>query len=431
MCFYGVPGIRSTRHGSFLAGSSGPHTSPRQAYELNQESSAPIPRFVPFAYGFRPFFLLAGWFAVLGMGAWLWLYDAGGAWAAGLPIAQWHGHEMMFGFVVAAIAGFMLTAVPSWTGTRGFGGWPLVLLTGLWLAGRIAFALSGLIPFAVVAVVELAFLPAVAAFLAPPLLRSRNRNSLLLMVLLALWAADAAFMLGLYRADPSLAGAALRFALNLVLLLITVIGGRIVPAFTANGLRLRGIMVRMRSAVALERVVVAAMILMVLVDAVWPASMPAGGIALAAGLAHAWRLAGWNGHRTLRDPIVWVLHVAYAWLPLGLLLKAAWLLGDLAWAAFWMHALSAGSAASMILAVMSRAALGHTGRPLRAAPAMAWSYLLLAIAAAIRVFGVVWLPLGYRTTVLVAGVVWMAAFLIYVTIYTPILVSPRVDSKPG
>jgi uncharacterized protein involved in response to NO len=251
------------------------------------------------------------------------------------------------------------------------------------------------------------------------------------MVLLALWAADTAFMLGLYRVDPSLAGAALRFALNLVLLLITVIGGRIVPAFTANALRLRGATVRMRSIAALERIVIAAMILVVLVDAVWPASRSAGGIALAAGLAHGWRLAGWNGHRTLRDPIVWVLHVAYAWLPLGLLLKAAWLLGDFGWAAFWMHALSAGAAASMILAVMSRAALGHTGRPLRAAPAMAWAYVLLALAAAVRVFGILWLPGGYGTTILVAGVVWMAAFLIYVTIYTPILVSRRADSKPG
>jgi uncharacterized protein involved in response to NO len=398
---------------------------------MNQEFSVTMPRFVPFAYGFRPFFLLAGWFALLGMGAWLWLYDSAGVWQGGLPISQWHGHEMMSGFIVAAVAGFMLTAVPSWTGTRGFGGWPLVLLTGTWLAGRVAFALSGLLPFAVLAVIELAFLPAVAAFLAPPLLRSRNRNSLLLMVLLALWAADAAFMLGLYRVDPSLAGAALRFALNLVLLLITVIGGRIVPAFTANALRLRGVPFRMRNIPVLERGVVIAMILMVLVDTQWPATALSGGIALAAGLAQGWRLAGWSGHKALHDPIVWVLHIAYAWLPLGLLLKAAWLLGGFEWAAFWMHALSAGAAASMILAVMSRAALGHTGRPLSVAPVMALSYVLLAIAAAVRVFGVVWLPLGYRASILVAGVVWMAAFLIYVSVYTPILLSPRVDSKPG
>lgn len=390
-----------------------------------------MPRFVPFAYGFRPFFLLAGWFALLATGAWLWLHPSAGAWSESLPASQWHGHEMTFGFIVAAIAGFMLTAVPSWTGKRGFGGWPLVFLTLAWLAGRIAIAVSEAIPFAALAAIELAFLPAVAVLVAPPLLRSRNRNTPLLLVLSGLWAADGVFLLGFYRGDPALAGAALRFALNLVLLLITVIGGRIVPAFTANTLRLRGMKVSMRSIVALERAVVGVMIALLLVDALWPATALAAGVALAAGLAQAWRLAGWNGHKTLHDPIVWVLHVAYAWLPLGLLLKAAWLLGDFAWAGFWMHALSAGAAGSMILAVMSRAALGHTGRPLRVAPAMAWSYLLVAGATAIRVFGPVWLPFAYRTTILAAGAVWMAAFLIFVVIYTPILLQPRVDAKPG
>ena len=392
-----------------------------------------MPPFVPFAYGYRPFFLLAGWFAVLGMGAWLWLwlYPSAGAGSGGLPVSQWHGHEMMFGFILAAITGFMLTAVPSWTGKRGFGGWPLVLLTLIWLAGRIAMAASGLLPLVALAAIELAFLPALGVLIAPPLLRARNRNTPLLLVLLALWAADGAFLLGHHRADPALAGAALRFALNLVLVLITVIGGRIVPAFTTNALRLRGVTVRMRSSAPLERAVIGAMIALLLVDALWPAKPLAGGVALAAGLAQSWRLAGWNGHRTLHDPIVWVLHVAYAWLPLGLLLKAAWLLGGFAWAGFWMHALSAGAAASMILAVMSRAALGHTGRPLRVAPAMAWSYLLVAAAATLRVFGPVWLPLSYRATILVAGALWLAAFLIYVTIYTPILLRPRVDGKPG
>lgn len=388
-------------------------------------------RYVPFAYGFRPFFLLAGWFALLGMGAWLWLHQSADAWSGNLPVSQWHGHEMMFGFIVAAITGFMLTAVPSWTGSRGFGGWPLLLLTVVWLAGRVTMAVSGTLPFAALAAIELAFLPALAVLVAPPLLRARNRNTPLLLVLLALWAADAAFLLGLHRSDPALASAALRFALNLVLLLITVIGGRIVPAFTANALRQRGIEFRMRSIAPLERAVIVVMIALLLVDALWPSTALAGGVALAAGLAQGWRLAGWNGHRTLHDPIVWVLHVAYAWLSLGLLLKAAWLLGGFAWASFWMHALSAGAAASMILAVMSRAALGHTGRPLRVAPAMTWSYLLLAAAAAVRVFGPVWLPFDYRTTIAAAAVLWLAALLIYVAIYTPILLQPRVDAKAG
>lgn len=386
---------------------------------------------VLFSYGFRPFFLLAGWFAAVGLGGWLWLYDNAAAWTGALPASQWHGHEMLFGFVAAAIAGFMLTAVPSWTASRGFGGWPLVALTLLWLAGRIAFALAGALPFWLVALAELAFLPALAALIAPALLRAHNRNTPLLAVLLALWAADAVFMLGLYRADPVLAGAALRFSLNLVLLLITVIGGRIVPAFTANALNRRGIEARMRSLPALEVVVIAAMVAVVLVDLAVPGSAWAGWVALIAGLAQAWRLAGWNGHRTLAEPIVWVLHLAYAWLPVGLLLKAAFLLGGYAWGAFWMHALGAGTAAMMILAVMSRASLGHTGRPLRVAPVMALSYLLVALGAALRVFGPAVLPLAYTTTIFLAGVLWIAGFFIFAAVYTPILMRPRADGKPG
>jgi uncharacterized protein involved in response to NO len=392
--------------------------------------SIPV-RLVPFAYGFRPFFLLAGWFAVLGMGAWLWLYTAGLAWPGGLPTYLWHGHEMLFGFVAAAIAGFMLTAVPSWTGSRGFAGLPLVVLTGIWLLGRMAVAASGVIPFAALAVIELSFLPGLALLVAPPLLRSRNRNTPLLLILLALWTADAVFLLGIHLDDPTLSVGALHFALNLVLLLITVIGGRIVPAFTTNALRQRGADARLLRITVLERLVIGAMAAMLVIDIFIPRSSYAGVVALIAGLGHGWRLAGWKGHRTLGEPIVWVLHLAYAWLPLGLLLKAAWLLGGFAWAAFWLHSLGIGVAATMILAVMSRASLGHTGRPLKAAPAMAWSYLLVVLAAAVRVFGPVVLPLGYNETIVLAGALWIGAFLIYSVVYTPILVLPRVDSRPG
>ncbi|MEJ8566034.1 NnrS family protein [Elongatibacter sediminis] len=386
---------------------------------------------VLFSYGFRPFFMLAGWFALVGIGAWLWLYTGGFAWAPGLPTSQWHAHEMLFGFVVSAIAGFMLTAVPSWTSSRGFAGWPLVVLTVLWVAGRLAMAYAGLLPFALVAVAELLFLPAVAALLAPPLLRSRNRNTPLLFVLLALWSADIVFMLALQRGDAALAGSAVRFALNLVLLLITVIGGRIVPAFTANALRARGVTLRMRSHALLERAVIALMVLVVITDLVRPGGTVAGWVAAVAGLLQLVRMSGWNGHRTLRDPIVWVLHAGYVWIPAGLLLKAAALLGGFAWAAFWLHALGAGAAAVMILAVMSRASLGHTGRALKVGPAMAVSYLLLIFAVMVRVFGPAVSGWSYATVVQVAGGLWLAAFSIFAAIYTPMFLAPRVDGKSG
>lgn len=388
-------------------------------------------RFVPFAYGFRPFFLLAGWFAVAAIGLWLWLYPGrSGPWEL-LPVQLWHGHEMLFGFVGAAIAGFMLTAVPSWTGDRGFAGLPLTGLTVLWLAGRVAMYAGDALPFWLMAAAELAFLPVLAALLAPPLLRATNRNTPLLFVLLVLWSADAVFVYALAIGDPGLANTALRAALNLILLLVTVIGGRIVPAFTANALRRRGETVSLRASHDLDRFVIATMAVAIPADILWPQGMPAGLVALAAGLAQAARLAGWQGWRTRGEPIVWILHAAYLWLPVGLLLKAGWWLAGWPWAAHWLHALGAGAAATMILAVMTRASLGHTGRELRVGPPVTVAYVALLAAVIVRVFGPAWLPLPYTGTVALAGALWLAAFALYAVVYTPILVRPRADGKPG
>jgi uncharacterized protein involved in response to NO len=391
----------------------------------------PAKRLVPFAYGFRPFFLLAGLFAAVAVTAWLWMYGAGVVADSRVPPPYWHGHEMIFGFIGAAIAGFLLTAVPSWTGSRGFSGWPLVLLTVLWLAGRIAFGLGGQVPFALLAVAELAFLPAVMLFVAPSLIRSGNRNTPLLAVLFAFWAMDALFLYGLATGKPASSGMALRGALGLVLLLITVIGGRIVPAFTRNALRQAGSDAAMRSNALVEKLVVPAMLGYAVVDMLVPAGAVTAWAAAVVALLQAWRLAGWQGLRTGSQPIVAILHVAYLWLPIGLALKAAFLLGGFAWAAYWQHALGAGAAGSMILAVMTRAALGHTGRPLRAHPVTVVAYGLLTAAVAVRVFGPGLWPGQYVAVVMTAGTLWLLAFLLYAVVYAPILMMPRADGKPG
>jgi uncharacterized protein involved in response to NO len=389
------------------------------------------PRFVPFAYGFRPFFLAAGWYALIAIAVWASVYSLGISPFGPLPPYLWHGHEMLFGFVTAAIAGFMLTAVPSWTGDRGFAGWPLVVLTMVWLAGRLAVGAAGWIPLPVLAVAELAFLPALAATLARSLLRTPNRNRPLLLVLLVLWATDAAFVYALWNGDTILAGAALRTALNIVLLLVTVIGGRIVPSFTSNALRKRGIDVDVRVQLAIERLVIGGMITLVAADLIAPRHWVTASIAAAVAAVHAWRMLGWRGMHIVAEPIVWVLHAAYAWLPIGLALKAVHLLTAVGWAAHWMHALSVGAAATMILAVTTRAALGHTGRPLTVGRAIAVSYVLLVAAATVRVFGPGLLPFPYHWTVGIASLLWIAAFLIFAVIYTPILIGPRADGKPG
>jgi uncharacterized protein involved in response to NO len=209
-----------------------------------------------------------------------------------------------------------------------------------------------------------------------------------------------------------------------------VIGGRIVPAFTASGLKPHGVTLA-PSKPLLERLTVGLMILIAAVDIAAPDTAAAGGLALAASAAHLARLSRWQPAKTWREPIVWVLHLGYAWIPLGLALKAVALLDGAAFAAFWLHALTVGALATLILAVMTRAALGHTGRPITASVPITAAYLLLGAAAAIRVFGLALIGGAYPAVILLAASLWTAAFALFTGVYTPILIGPRADGKPG
>ena len=393
--------------------------------------NSPPTAFALFAYGFRPFFLAAGVYALLALIAWLWIYTTGVQPLPNQPAQLWHGHEMLYGFIGAAIAGFLLTAVPSWTGARGFAGTPLILLAALWLAGRLAFAAAAVLPPAFVAACELAFIPALGCLLAPPLLRARNRNSPLLLVLAGIWLTDVVFLYALMRDDVLLARTTLLVAIDIVLLLVTVIGGRIVPAFTANALRARGRATDLRSSRWTDGIVIGAMIAIVLVDVIAPWHPVAGAVAAVAAIAHAARLIGWRSWRTLDEPLVWSLHLAYAWLAVGLAMKALYLAANVAWAALWLHALTIGVAAAMILAVMTRASLGHTGRPLSASRLIGGAYILLSLAAVMRVFAPPLAPGAYQWSVMVAGTLWICAFAVFIVVYTPILLRSRIDGRQG
>lgn len=396
----------------------------------SQDSIKP-PALALFAYGFRPFFLAAGVYALLGLIAWLWIYAMGLHPLPSQPAQFWHGHEMLYGFIGAAIAGFLLTAVPSWTSARGFAGTPLILLAALWLIGRLAFAAAAVLPLVIVSVCELAFIPALAGLLAPPLLRARNRNSPLLLVLASIWLTDVVFLYALMRDDVLLARTTLIVAIDIVLLLVTVIGGRIVPAFTASALRARGLAANLRTSRWTDGIVIAAMIAVVFVDIIAPWHRVAGAVAAVAAIAHAWRLSGWRSWRAFDQPLVWSLHLAYAWLSAGLAMKALYLAGNVAWAAHWLHALTIGVAAAMILAVMTRASLGHTGRPLHASRLIGCAYIVLSLAAVVRVFAPPLAPSAYQPSVMAAGMLWICAFAIFIVVYTPILLRPRVDGRQG
>lgn len=405
------------------------HTSPPGNVPLPEHSSAR--RCALFEYGFRPFFLLCGAYALIMIPWWMYRFAHSSVSFGGLPAIYWHAHEMIFGFVMAAIAGFLLTAVPSWTGERGFAGWPLMIAAALWAAGRVAMSAAGATPFWLLAVAELALVPCLLALLAPPILRTRNRNLPVLAVLVVLWLIDAAFVVGVARGDTLLAAGAMRLAIDFALVLVTIIGGRIVPTFTASALRRRGETVSTITRKPLEYVVIGLMIAIAIVDIFAAQAWLSGVLAALAALAQAMRLAGWRSFRTGGEPILWVMHLAYAWIPLGLALKACALLGDFTWASKWEHALGAGALATMILAVMTRVALGHTGRALSVSRVIAVAYLLLTCATLLRVFGIALFPEHYLLTLTVAGIAWMLAFGIFLVVYAPILWWPRADGKPG
>jgi uncharacterized protein involved in response to NO len=380
------------------------------------------------SHGFRPFFLLAASYAVAALVALV----AGlvlGVWpAAALPPVRWHGHEMLFGFVAAAIAGFLLTAVPTWTNRPPVAGGALAVLAAIWLAGRVVMMPGLGLQNTPVVLLDALFFPALGVAVGASLVPARNyRNWLFLAILVLFTAADLVFLCTHLGWLEPLPFDPLRLVANLVMLMIALIGGRIVPLFTRNALLRNRMTVGIAQRPWLERATFAALIGVVLLDIVRADGAAAGVLAAIAAALLATRLAHWHGHRTLQITIAWILHVGYAWLVLALALKSVWLLAAEPWAAYWLHALTAGAFGTMVLGVMTRVALGHSGRPLVVPPAITVAYLLVIGGALLRVAGPALLPTYYLPLVTVAMVCWTSAFLIFVAVYLPILIKPRVD----
>ena len=387
--------------------------------------------FALFDQGLRPFFLMAGLWAPAGVALWLAALAGLGLPEGPLPMARWHAHEMLAGFVGAAVTGFLLTAVPNWTGEAPCAGRPLLLLAGLFLAGRLALLPGSPVPIGLAAPLALAALPAALLMLAPAVWKARRvRFAGPPLLALLVWTGDLLMLgeaAGWWPGATWAAGQLLM--LDVALLLVGLIGGRIISAFTRNALGKAGRPVEMQPLPGVDAASIAALAVMAPVDLVVPGGMLAGIVAAVAAVLVALRLSRWYGLRTLDQPILWVLHLAYAFLPLSLAVKAAWLLAGAPWASAWLHLQGAGALALMILAVMTRATLGHTGRPLVAAPATVAAYALLALAAVVRGF---WPALGGGVgTLAVAGALWIAAFVLFLAVHAPMLLMPRVDGKPG
>lgn len=396
---------------------------------MSAETAHTRPRTAFLSYGFRPFFLLAAAWAVIALVVLLAAFRAG-AWPADAPpFARWHGHEMLFGFVGAAVAGFLLTAVPTWTSSRPVSGGRLAALAVIWLAGRAVMSPWLGVHDTPLVLVDALFFPAVAVAIGAALIAARNYRNFQFMLLLAvLTVADLLFHavpLGWLRPLPF---DALRLAVNVVMLMIGVIGGRIVPLFTRSALLREGVQTRMAPLPWLERMSTAALAAVLIVDVAAPDGTLAGVIALLAAVLLGARLSRWHGHRTLGMPIVWILHAGYAWVAVALALKAGWLLLGAVWAVNWLHALTAGAFGTMVLGVMTRVALGHSGRPLVVARSITVAYVLVIAGAAIRVAAPALAPAAYVDGLTVAMALWAGAFAIFLAKYVTILVAPRVDA---
>jgi uncharacterized protein involved in response to NO len=324
-----------------------------------------------------------------------------------------------------------LTAVPNWTGTLPLSGPPLILLVAVWLAGRVAMLAAGLLGPAVTGLIDVAFLPLLGVSAARQLVvKPAPRNFMLLGILTAMVGANVTYHLAAAGVGAGAELGALRFALMLLVLLIAIIGGRVIPAFTHNWLHLNRASARMpQRFVWLDATSIVGVALLVVLQLLPAPDWVAGCIALLAALANGARLLLWHGTPTWRAPIVFILHVGYAWLVIGLLLTGTAALTSGLPSIPAEHAFGAGAVATMIMAIMTRASLGHTGRAIVAPRGIVLAYGLLTLAAFLRVFGVQVAPALYAEVLLTAAVAWMAAFALFVGVYVSILTAPRISSR--
>ncbi|MES9868962.1 MAG: NnrS family protein [Sedimenticola sp.] len=381
---------------------------------------------VVLALGFRPFFLLAGLSAALLMGLWL------AFWGGSLPTDAyygsigWHSHEMLFGYTTAVAGGFLLTAVRNWTGVNTPMGRPLGILVALWLVGRLAGLLSGMLPGWLIALADMLFLPALAMSIKPALWMGQQKvNRIFVPLLLAMALANLLTHLqALGIANTGAAGTDMM--LQLVMLLVLIITGRIIPAFTGGALPLA----RPKRYPSMETATPILVCTLIVIQLLFPAPWLLGAVSFAIAVTQAIRFSGWHHPNAWRIPILWVLYSGFIWIIIGFLMLGLAPL-ELFPANHAKHALTVGGIGVLTLGMMSRVSLGHTGRPIISSALVNLSFLLLNIGVAIRVFAPIIAPAQYTAWIHLSGGVWTLCFLVFFLSYLPILTKPRIDGRPG
>ena len=395
---------------------------------LNDPNKKPDSAVPLLQLGFRPFFLLAGLSASLLILIWGLYFSKGGPVTA-YGSVNWHGHEMIFGFVVAVVAGFLLTAVKNWTGRQTANGTALLLLVILWLLARVLPFFPDSLPYGLLALVDLAFLPAVAATLTPLLIKTRNyRNLIFIGLLLMLAAANVVFHLGMTGNIEYGQRYALYAAVYMILLLVSIMGGRVIPFFIERGL---GGEFQRRSHPAIDNGANIILLLLGILHTAGVTGLAMIIIALIATGFHFIRLAGWYGKGVWSVPLLWVLVLAYGWIVVGLFLLALSLAGLFA-VSLALHALTIGGIGLMTMGMMVRVSMGHSGRELFAPAMIPAAFAALNVVVLVRVILPLLLPAeSYPSLVLVSALVWAVAFAVFVFRMSPVYLTPRVDGRPG
>ncbi|MCY4312739.1 MAG: NnrS family protein [Gammaproteobacteria bacterium] len=377
--------------------------------------------------GFRPFFLLAGLWAVLGMGLWLLVLAGGLAPPGALDPLSWHAHEALYGYLGAVLAGFLLTAMPNWTGRPPMSGWPLAALAALWILGRVAILVSEWLSMAIVALIDLSCLVALGGYAMHQVVVSRNwRNLVVVAMVGTLVAGNSLFHWEVAKDVHAVSGYGLRIGLAAMVMMISVIGGRIVPAFTRNWLAAHG-GGNPAEFGRFDGLVLALTLFALTAWVAFPHAPGTGFLLLVSGLAQVVRLCRWRGQETTREPLLWILHVGYAFVPLGMLgVGGAILWPESISSTAVRHLWLAGAIGVMTLAVMTRATLGHTGRALTAGMGTTVIYLLVIASVFARVAAGA-LP-GYQTALwTLAATLWCSGFVGFVFLYGWFLVSPSKE----
>ncbi len=387
-----------------------------------------MPKTHPFmSYAFRPFFLLNGLFAIATISVWLMALHGIGLAPIPATMLYWHGHEMVVGFAMAAMAGFVLTAVATWTDRSPLQGKLLGMLVFSWLLGRLAMMAATQLPYWVIASIDTIF-PFLLAFLVGREVvgGGSRRNYPIVGIITILAVLNLLYHLGAIQMLAGMDRLALFLMIHLILLMITVIAGRIIPNFTANWLRAKGDERLPENHPLTDGITVVATLATGVSVSLTPFGPVTGILALVAALSHAVRLARWRGLATTSEPLLFVLHVAYLWLPVGYALMALAAFGLVFPATAALHALTMGAIGNMILAVTSRVALAHTGRSLHAPRLIMISYAILNTAVVARVLGPL-KPGLYVAMIDLSALGWIVTFAIFTGVFWPVLTRPRVD----